>query len=940
MTDTPERRKSGKYTTFQRFAYVPADQEMGKKIWRVPFPSTWIQKLKGFQRKYNLLDKGQPKSLPFSSLNSLLSLTIPTLITPGFQYLKKDDGSVDWRLLLIESPEKLFDPLTILVRIWIKYHFQKDIFQIGQNIDDALAELNDVIASFCETDFSCSEYNINLSRPELDPHKDTNGERIDGLFYKALPAWLVHEFANRVFKLGDYEFTLIHTQKPKQKDLGVELMSWPPRQLGRGFMSLYLDFDIETLPGKNVLPLIYPKWHVRRWINRPLTSKLGHTSLSYGRKVTIYVKGQIPWLTEAVGIKNAFTTTSIGVRKTDNGFQPTWEKDLNEILTIAGANWPALESAPEYAKRKVNFDVEPILAGVLGTQTNMSTHYPIGKGLFFRDIQDLMDQLHPMLIASGLSIAPTTSIKHIPLSGLGDTKDNVKVDTPIDTLDQTTQGKKRQVIEDALPDTRSLTIEIQYQDTETALILWNEIYKHFGFHKSFVETAPNIFSEPGLCFTTPENRQIKVIARPIKFNQLNVTDATPASYKSAVQDFARQLQAEFALPASDETIATFIELKNFNKETTKAQKAQDAKDASRYSYALIGRLTQFSEPVSATGDQSEQATRQNKAKAAVLDMRRQLGYIDTDLTKLIESTNLPSGLQLVGLHIYQKNSTRQSKTRGYQSVSFPVAVRLTVGERKVEALVPGENGEIQKINWLPYSSAALQLGIRSGKSAFANVDGERTDLPLQFLGRLFSLLENTPTILFVSGIAWRQSGLWEWLQDKKLVFDAMNVNNTIYSPANSGLLSGNTKSISGLRVVRYRTDEVPSYLALDLTREREEQAGYANGIVQISDRVFYSIAPKPTTNKKPYRFSRVGEGRSKDAQIPSLVEAVPVFMQNQDNTVDLVKIFHLLRAVVPHWKEGLITDPLPNHLAERLVSNYLVMRTLSELEDSDTSGDE
>jgi len=61
-------------------------------------------------------------------------------------------------------------------------------------------------------------------------------------------------------------------------------------------------------------------------------------------------------------------------------------------------------------------------------------------------------------------------------------------------------------------------------------------------------------------------------------------------------------------------------------------------------------------------------------------------------------------------------------------------------------------------------------------------------------------------------------------------------------------------------------------------------------------KVFYSIAPKPTTNKKPYRFSRVGEGRSKDAQT--------------------------------------------NHLAERLVSNYLVMRTLSELENSDTSGDE
>ncbi len=939
MTKTPAR-KSGKYITFQRFAYTPADQEMKKKIWRVPFPAIWSQKLKSFQRKYNLLDKGQPKNLPFSSLNSLLSLTIPALITPGFQYLKKEDGSVDWRLLLTETPENLFDPLTILVRIWIKYHFEKDIIQVGQNIDEAIAELNSVIASFSETDFSYSEYNVNLSRPELDPRKDINGERIDGLFYKALPAWLVHEFANRVFKLGDYEFTLIHTQRPSQRELGVELMSWPPRQFGRGFMSLYLEFDVQTIPEKNTTPLIYPKWHVRRWINRPLTSELGHTHLAYGKKVTVYVKGQIPWLAEAVGIKNAFTTTSIFARKTDDGFQLAWEKDLNEILTTAGADWPVLESAPEYAKRKVNFDVEPILAGVLSTQTNMSTHYPIGKGLFLRDVQDLMEQLHPQLIASGLVIAPTTPIKHIKLSGLSDTKDKVNVKTPIDTLDQTVQGEKRLVIEDALPDTRTLTLEIHYQDPETALTLWNEIYKHFGFHKSFVETTPNIFSESGFCFTTPENRQIKVIARTNKFNRLNIVDAKPASYQSAVQDFARQLQAEFALPDVSEIVATFVELKNFRNESTKVQKAQDAKDASRYGYALIGRLTQFSEPMPATGDQSEQSTRQNKAKAAVLDMRRQLGYIDTDLSKLIQDTNLSSGIQLIGLHLYQKNSTRQSKTRGYQAVSFPVAVRLTVGERKVDALVPGEKGETQNINWLPYSTAALQLGIRSGKSAFASIDGERTDLPLQFLGRLFLLLENTPAILFVSGNTWRQSGLWEWLQDKNLVFDAMNVNNTIYKPANSGLITGNTKSISGLRVVRYRTDEVPSYLALDITRDRFEQAGYANGIVQISDRIFYSIAPKPTTNQKPYRFSRVDEGRSRDAQIPSLVEAVPVFMQSQDSAYDLVKIFHTLRAVVPHWKEGLITSPLPNHLAERLASNYAIMRTLSELEDSDTNGDE
>jgi len=934
-------RKPGKYTTFQRFAYTPFDQELEKKIWRVPFPKMWMRKLDEFQKKYDLLEKGLPKYLPFRSLNSLLSLTIPTLITAGFQFIKKEDFSNEWRLLLTEVPTQLFGPLTILVRIWIRHHFENDLAQGGENIGEALLELDELLASFSETDFFYTEYKINLSRPELDSRKDRDGERVDGLYYKALPIWLANKFAGKTFRLGDFDFQLFHTQKPSQRELGVELMSWPPLQLGKGFMSLVLDFEIETLPEKNTSPLVYPRWHVRRWIHRSLTSESGRVSLPYGKKVTVYVKGQIPWLAEALGVKEAFTTTSVILKNTDDGILPVWEENFNEILTKAG--WPTLESAASFAKRNVNYEIEPILAGVLSGQAlkSMSTHYPIGKGLFWRDVQELMEQLHPQLLSLGLAIASESQVNPIKFFGVRGLKENIKVTTPLEELNEITQGQKRQAIEDALPCGNSLTIEIHYQDSETALLLWSEIYKHFGFHQSFVDISPNIFDEPGFSFQTPENRRVRVIARPNKFDQLNTSDAKPASYKVAVQEFAKQLRDEFTIPGSDETTATFVELQNLNRRPSKAEKARDAKDASRYGYALIGRLTQFSEPQIAEGDQSEQATRQNKVKAAVLDMRRQLGYIDTNLSELTKGSQFEAGLQLIGLHLYQRKSTQSTRMRGYQSVSIPVAVRLTVGDRKVEALVPGERGEVQNINWLPYSDAALKIGIRSGLTAFASTESEKKDLPMQFLGRLLSLIENNPSILFVSGNLWRSGGLWEWLQDKNLVdYDKMVANNTTYLPEGAEFAVGNTKAVSGLRVVRYRTDEVPSYLALDRSRVKEEQAGYANGIAQISERIFYSIAPKPSTNQKPYRFRRVGEGRSNDAQIPSLVEAVPVFMQQQDNAIDLVKIFHMLRAVVPHWKGGLITDPLPNHLAERLVSNYLVMRTLTELENSDQNEEE
>jgi hypothetical protein len=110
--------------------------------------------------------------------------------------------------------------------------------------------------------------------------------------------------------------------------------------------------------------------------------------------------------------------------------------------------------------------------------------------------------------------------------------------------------------------------------------------------------------------------------------------------------------------------------------------------------------------------------------------------------------------------------------------------------------------------------------------------------------------------------------------------------------------------------------------------------------MQVSDRIFYSIAPKPDSYQKPYRFSRVGEGRSKDARISALVEVSPVFIQKGDDPFELVKIFHLLRAASSHWKEGLINQPLPCHLAERMLTNYLCMRSFLEIDEAQEQTEE
>ena len=272
MSDKPASRKPGHYTTPVRFAYLPQDHLLREQqIWRLPFPIPWEKQLNDFQWKYglNLREDSHPGYLPYRSLNSTLLLAAPTIITFGFDSIYMgNQGSYNRRLLITSDPQKLIEPLADITRIWAKHHFDQYIAKTQTNsFSEVYSQLDCLLQSFQPQDLVSEAYQVNLAHPELDGRIQPQGTTAEKLYYKALPVWLVDQFAGQTFELGGYSFTLSRTQIPKYKEVGVELMSWPPLQLGKGFMSLVLEFVCHTLPGQSTQPLIYPHWHVRRWIH-------------------------------------------------------------------------------------------------------------------------------------------------------------------------------------------------------------------------------------------------------------------------------------------------------------------------------------------------------------------------------------------------------------------------------------------------------------------------------------------------------------------------------------------------------------------------------------------------------------------------------------------------------------------------------------------------
>lgn len=905
-------RPRGNYSTYRRFAYHLVDGSMPSQIlWQARFPSEWESELNSIAQYIS--SKSQKWYLPYRSLGNVLLLTIPSGITPGFDSLWINKTSLR---AFITAGDNAPDaaPVTTIVRGWANFEMEQLANLGGSTYAEIHSRLNNLLNGMSPSHLKFQDLKIDLP---LDPSGPGVSPENEGYFYKALPAWIVKQLQEKVFYIRDIPFKMIRAQRPDGK--GLELVSWPPQPFGNGYLSLVLTIDVQTIPGSTNHPLIYPKLHIRRWVHKPLLTKTA-SILPANQSTTVMVRTDVPWLPDLVVEKQALAATKIlSQRNSDGIYMPAWDDNLPDLLKFIGAQ--PLISPEEFAESPNRFNTSPEMSCVLNNKIiGWLGKSPIGDGLFPGDLMILHEQVDAELRCIGLARVPDQNLDKLSLARTNRNKNKIIV----------AWEEIWHSVQVALSSRKNIVFEVFYQYRQTAESIWAEFVDAFG-----IANIENIdpFEPKGI--TVQSSGGYSITFRAALNNYLSVEIGVGQALKGAQSELVNKVKAEQAEIPFDTVGLSIIELKNYYSSKKRNEQMRDAKRTLRFAFAQTGRLTQFFIPEDTSGSEKEkqkaEALIKTKAHAAVLDIRRQLGYMGNDLSEMLEEVGLQPGTQLIGLNLEVENVSLRSKRLREEAVFFPSAVKITVGQKQILAATPDAKGDSSALSWESYFQAGLRLGTYSGSQLHMGI-GNRSEggqVLERFIEQIIEIEKDRPTLIFVPSNGWRI--YWGWLQDKLISFDRMKLNNTIYLPASHGLVGGNTRKIENIRVIRYRFGEVPAYLTLDPTKGSESQAGYGHGVCKIADRTYYSIAQKPDSYQASYNWSRfsetASEGYKHNARMSALIEVVPAFLQPEDDPDIYARAFHLLRAAASHWVNGFTRHPLPSHLANNLTEDYISMRS-------------
>lgn len=916
-------RPKGNYSTYRRFAYYLKDPVIPSQIlWQAKFPIEWDRELSSLAQYISQKDKNW--YLPYRSLAKVLLLTIPSGVTPGFDSLWINKTSFRAFITAGDTPPET-EPIATIVRGWANF----EIGQLSKFGDTTYAEihsrLNSILSGMSPSQLSFQNLKIDLPLAPDGPGVLAENE---GYYYKALPAWIVKQLQNIEFEIGDSSFRMVRAQRLNGN--GLELVSWPPQPFGKGYLSLVLSFDVQTLPGRANHPIIYPKLFVRKWVHKSLLNN-NISILPSNQSTTVMVRTDVPWLPDLAIDSQALATTGIQSQRNVAGvYMPAWDDNLPDLLKAIGAT--PLISAKEFAEAPTRFHASPEMSCVLNNRIiGWLGKSPIGNGLFPGDLMILHEQVDVYLRQLGLSRVPDQNLEKLSLARTNRSKRAVSSDAVWQSLKVALGARKK------------VRFEVFYQSRQTAEGIWAEFVDTFGITPA---DGLDPFDLTGITVQTRDN--ISVTFRAVLNDYLSVDIGDGKDLQNAQAKLINRIKTEQSEIPPDSVCLSIIELRNYYKSKKRSEQRRDAKRTLRFAFAQTGRLTQFMEPEDTSGNfEEKQKAEKNikiKSHAATLDARRQLGFMGNDLSEMLDEAGLKPGMQLIGLHLEVENVSTRSKRLKEKAVFFPSAVKVTIGQQQILATTPDAQGRSNNIVWEPYYQSGLRLGSYSGNQLHMGIGNRSDGGPVleQFIDQLIQMEKDQPTVFFVPANEWRN--YWKWLQDKIITFDQMKLNNCSYLPYSHSLMGGNTRTIDNIRVIRYRFREVPSYLTLDQAKELGNQAGYGHGICKIGERIYYSIAQKPDSYQPSYSWSRFSSsasgGYSKNARMSTLIEVVPAFLQAGDNSDVFARAFHLLRAAASHWTNGFTNHPLPSHLAKNLTEDYISMRSTVKMEDVDETEDD
>ncbi|MBW8485563.1 pPIWI_RE module domain-containing protein [Actinomadura parmotrematis] len=642
------------------------------------------------------------------------------------------------------------------------------------------------------------------------------------------PDWL----ARRVLELPPFDYdggALRFRAVPRTTaDKGAELVSQPlPYESGdrTWWFSVYLNITLHTVPF-DPLPRFHLHCGIRRWATR-VGAASGHLHLPFGRKATVLLRPDVPWLPGAPQAER-FAVARLARRRDPltGRWGPDWAdggpaRILHDV--DAAGRFPV---AAEIAAEPERWLVDGMRAAVVHS-TAMGRH-GVAPGLMSHQRSQLVDWAEQALPAE---LRPAPPLARTRLGHSGPPGKAAKAD-------RAARARAAAAVAVAELGAEALDVRLYWQTERMRDAASAALMELLGLR----DPGPAARGSDELVWRTPEVR-VRLRRYPLPgplAGDLALPEggrAARAALQTAVRA-RREEAAEFlggAVPDIAADGVPALAVVEIGHRDGFASRDHDPKFALRLGFARAGLLTQFVQvPVGTKGADKEKAVAE-RALMAWDDGLRQLGARSVPA----RTAGAPDGLRYAAVWMVCKSA----KSRTRQAAYAPVGVRATPrGDGAGPAVIEGWDAGAGR--WIPYPRLLLKL---AGQAELPPADDE-DDTPRpsywtamdeqrrateSWLQKMQRSLRDAPTLLLAS--AQNARSHWTWLQDGVVERDRVK---TGHAPAR--------RLDPDLRLVRVRTRagrETAEWWGVN-------SAAGPNGLAAHlwrggGDRVFWSTTPKP-----------------------------------------------------------------------------------------------
>jgi hypothetical protein len=884
------------------------------------FPEAWKQLLLPLMTSRS----GGARSLPIDSLNRALVAVVPDLVT-----ISRGVGRLgDQRTWLYSRQQIPPSSLAPIVHAWVREAFRDH---------SPSTAIDSVVGQLQPTDLAWESGSVDLGNWSTSPNgtADPAAEA-----FLLLPDVLAEHLSRPGISLEHGLGTSEFRRVPVAGGDGAELMSWPPMWLPdyRGElwpMSLTLRFRLETLAFERD-PQVHCSVGVRRWVDRPFTSRSGQDA-------SVYLASQVPWIH---GVHNSqsfqmapITWKSIPKKQREED-GPTgtleWGKDLPGVLNRLAFQTPLPLPAQFCVSPKQMLAPGEVMGGIVYstgmTLWNGPKDHGLGTGLMPADRRPILLWVESTLGALGipLRLAPQSgrvmhrvAIERDDDAAAAFAQATVPVPPPEPDEDEEQRAKRLHDVDRArarvavrharrtalAAQMPNLTVDLLYLTEEGRDRQLQAIRDDLGLPAAAEQrTSPDLhrWSFGGQALTVRTRWLGKLgddlpVAGSVRYQR----DAVRAAEHERVGMVKREL------PPAAEPSAALIEL--HGPDHYGGNEAADPKFALRRGCIEAGRISQFFTP---QGVEEPDSAAMHRASSAWRDLMRQLGILVAPPRFRVRDGDVPDPVQYVGIWLIR---TWQDDRPWVPKQRLPVAVRLASNSTDVLAYAPGLG------HWLPYP-AALKAIACMHPYAGANRDQAQVQAFIEQVLDDVGALGDAVVMVHAQNLRL----FWPWLQNKHIGMDGLAFGEKPAEPISQR---------PGIRVIRVRTSdqgETPECFGED-----EDSVGFPEALwtMGATGRVFASTAGKPVTAKRlSANLSKLGRWRSRSmdhepspgatAFNPQLVEHTVAAIQAGDQAWALAALGHKLRYAASHY-DGALTLALPLHLA-KLIEEYVL--PMSELE--------